>query len=356
MALTIDAAKDLTLSKAITAKSITLKGKKDSTLNINEINVFESITGFGTICSNNASVIITKTVSADNYSDSISLNSGATMTINGSFRGKLSVKSGAKPIVIGKNFDIRNSSIKLYKVDINENFDGQQIFTLPTTWTEEQVNAFFAKVDISGITSGGDAYETKLYNNKGKVTLEGYKIKVGDDTYAFWKDAIDAIDNSGAEEATITLLGKTTLTKMEMPKTAALTINGEDIRLLGVSSIKANGKLTISTLIQCYDKAGKELAPMTITAPSLDFRHDMYYSSLTLKGSGTGASLAVNSVGFIDADSVTGFSDITVNSGIILLIRKTLTADNIIIDGGNLNLANAALTEKNRSSAKTVDL
>ncbi|MBP5605560.1 MAG: hypothetical protein J6X60_08460, partial [Ruminiclostridium sp.] len=248
---------------------------------------------------------------------------------------------GAKPIVIGKDFSIEHSIIKLVKANAEDNFEGQQIFTVPTA--NFDFDAFTAKVDISAFQPVGGNYEVKLYNNKGKVTLEAYKFKVtdgnddpiGGGVYAFWKDAIDAIDKSGEAEATITLLGDAELTKMELPKTASLEIICEDVSnttltLKGLTSISPKANLTLSVPITCVDTKGNTAA-LTITVPNskmFAIAAPINCKTLTLKGN-TGSYLNVRST--ITAESITGFDSVAVHDT-DLTVYKTLTTNNLYTD------------------------
>ncbi|MBP5605233.1 MAG: hypothetical protein J6X60_06790, partial [Ruminiclostridium sp.] len=305
-------------------------------------------TGFTEINVSASSAKITKALTADLITNNdgtdrqIIVGNGAALTINKGISdgyGSMSIalEKGAKPIVIGKDFNIANSSIKLGKADVSDNFDGDQIFTIPTSWSAEQVNAFFAKVDISGITSGGAAYETKLYNNKGKVTLEAYKFKLevrftknGDvtETYAFWADAIKRIDEIGPGIPTITLLGETTLTKMEMPKSSYFTIKGEKLTLVGITTISPYGEFEICTPVTCTDKKGDPSA-LTINIMkdgTLYVYSEISCKSFTIKGDKTSAVAF-----FADnyADSITGIRIVNVYSK--LTVNKTLTTDDLNI-------------------------
>ncbi len=203
------------------------------------------------------------------------------------------------------------------------------------------MNAFFAMVDVSAFQPENGAYKVKLYNNRGKVTLEAYKISVssdmeqftpigdGDGTYAFWADAVKAIDASSADMPVILIAGDLTLEKMEMPSKPLIIIIDGKLTLRGITKIAAKNGLYLFGKVDCYDRTGKNISALTVSGYMIGlFALDgsINAKSLTITGDNKPGGCFVSN-GEISVDSISGFE--TIMGETILHITRTLKTDYI---------------------------
>ncbi|HBI51550.1 MAG TPA: hypothetical protein DDX72_02070 [Ruminococcaceae bacterium] len=245
-----------------TGSALSIKGGTANSLTLGKCSPITSLTGFANVEISDETAIA-KTFTANNVylgaSADLKLLSGATFTLNrnkvltAENGAKITLVKGFKPIVL--NGSVSGAQIALVS---DTTLEDQQIFR-----TKEDLSG---KFDISGISPvpAGD-YSYDLLTASGIVYLKAFTIDMNGTRYAFWNDAISAM-NSKTSEYTITLLADVNIgAALRLPtaaKCGGLTIdgNGHKVTFTGTSvSLTVPTTLKDITMQSVNSRTGAEV-------------------------------------------------------------------------------------------------
>ena len=245
-----------------TGSALNIKGGSANSLTLGKCSAITSLTGFAAVEITDETAIA-KTFTANNVdlgaSADLKLLSGATFTLNrnkvltAENGAKITLVKGFKPIVL--NGTISGAQIALVS---DTTLEDQQIFR-----TKENLSG---KFDISGISPvpAGD-YSYDLLTASGIVYLKAFTIEMNGTRYAFWNDAISAM-NSKTSDYTLTLLADVNIgAALRLPtaaKCGSFTIdgNGHKLTFTGTSvSLTVPTTLKDITMQSVNAKTGAEV-------------------------------------------------------------------------------------------------
>lgn len=261
--LSISAQKDLVLDKILSATLIkAISGNAKSTLSMNECQISgANITGFGKAYIKDSLIrtgtTFTIPIVTLDHSELIA-SRNASITIKSALtgdKGGILLADGFKPISLG---GAAEGNIYIAAADGNYIAEGTAVFTTKT--------ADPAVFDVSPIAPP-DGVDYALIQNNGKLTFNGYKIRIGAKKFAFWSDAITAIEKGevspqGDGTYRIELLANTDIgNKLYFPKNKALEIVSAHYVLTFTSITAPTADLIIKdTDLCCLNSKGNPIA------------------------------------------------------------------------------------------------
>ncbi len=272
-------------------KSLSIKGGSNNSLTLGECSEIEVLSGFGNILIE-SSAVVTKTLTASNLelgsSALLKIGTGAAATVKKVLKGNkgasiwfddgyksftISGSVEGDVIALGSEYALGDKVIFKSKLDLSDKFD------------------------VTGISPDvyGD-YSYSLITVSGSVYLKAELIDVNGTKFAFWKDAINSI-NDKTKDYTIKLLYDVNLgAALTLPaknKYASLTIDGGN-NILTFTGTSLSLKDSVAMKNITLDPVKSVKVPIsvnyTITVGkglTLDLDNVYAYSVFTIKGAGT---------------------------------------------------------------------
>ncbi len=283
-------------------KTLSIKGGSKNTLTLGACAPVDTLSGFETIMLE-APLTVTKTLTATN----ITLNAGADLTIG------TGAAATVKKILRGTDGAKITLADSYKSLTLSGSVEGEKIKLVSAKTLEDKVIIkskldLSGKFDISGIAPvpQGD-YTYDLITKSGSVYLKAYTIDLNGKKYAFWEDAINAI-NSGTTDYELSLLA--------------------DVNIGGALKVPAKGKFASLTIIGNGNK-------LTFTG-----------TSASLKGTTTFSNIKLNAVKVVKGTETPVAYKFTVPKGSTLTFENVTSFAPVTATGGTVNgevtLINAA--------------